>query len=773
MEANESGFMDPCQVPANDRRFYLIAICGTSFSIVSCLENVIICYALLAKRKHRNSHFLYLALLAFSDGFLSFCYGPVIAMDIIKNYVKLLWLTRVWWYYVGPMLALCHVAMAWSCYLIILATIERYLVTTKAHSLNWVRTNRIKLIICSLIAALISKGTFIFEVELVQNGNCTGLTEFKPTLAAIVHNYFYGTIFKFYIRNLLTVFIPFFLLAYLNARILNILRQQHRSARMFRFAASDHKDKVRSASRTLVLVVFTYLISNVLNVAVTAWEHIDMDSVELQWEFYEWCTDIISVLTVAGCALRLPIYWMCNEEIRLAVESAVRRLPSRIWGAPKQLYNQTQRMTRARKQQHNQIGTEFDTIAVAIACSVMKQHSRLIEFSNAQSRQVSRQNSKQKDADSERRLTIGIDDDDDDDDEEETKAIKLKSGRSLENDSSSAMSALCNDSIGVSLVPTISDYFNGAGPVIVSLTALAGFFTLGTIVLFGAHYIAISKWVTDDERQAALIQLAALFPVTTVLGFIGLCVPRTLTIMKTFVLLFFMRTLFVFAGFVRCLFGGRRKMSQKLLHTSTVISYQSRPCCCCCRCLPSKVQPTERNLALTEWIILQAPVIRFLLIFLALIEISERGGFQRAWVAQASNLLTVVSSLLAMYGCTVLTTVADTYLREYHVAKTFRLLHLNIIVFQLQGGIFELLASFNVIQDDDFLNKQTKTNIYTNVLLSLEMLLISAYVTIAIHPEKNATFDRHPTRPDSNAHLQQPAARSITMSNKRFAYESI
>lgn len=101
------------------------------------------------------------------------------------------------------------------------------------------------------------------------------------------------------------------------------------------------------------MVVFTYLISNVLNVAVTAWEHIDMSSVEQQWEFYEWCTDIISVLTVAGCALRLPIYWACNEEIRLAVESGLRHLPSRLWGGPKLLYNQTQRMTRPRSNTHS------------------------------------------------------------------------------------------------------------------------------------------------------------------------------------------------------------------------------------------------------------------------------------------------------------------------------------------------------------------------------------------------------------------------------------
>uniref|UniRef100_A0AC34RHK0 G-protein coupled receptors family 1 profile domain-containing protein n=1 Tax=Panagrolaimus sp. JU765 TaxID=591449 RepID=A0AC34RHK0_9BILA len=145
--------------------------------------------------------------------------------------------------------------------------------------------------------SMILRGTEIFEYTLKKNGNCTGLTEYEPVLTDLVNDYFYGTLFRFYARNILTVFVPFALLAYLNTRIVHTLRKQQRSASMFRFGSSEHKLKIRSATRLLVLIVFSYLIANVLNVIITAWEYIDFESTQnaTAFEIYEILTDIISV----------------------------------------------------------------------------------------------------------------------------------------------------------------------------------------------------------------------------------------------------------------------------------------------------------------------------------------------------------------------------------------------------------------------------------------------------------------------------------------------
>lgn len=68
------------------------------------------------------------------------------------------------------------------------------------------------------------------------------MTEAEPDLNQnLVGNWLYGTLFRFYLRNIATVFIPFFLLAYLNICIVTTLRRQQRSAAMFRIGASEHK----------------------------------------------------------------------------------------------------------------------------------------------------------------------------------------------------------------------------------------------------------------------------------------------------------------------------------------------------------------------------------------------------------------------------------------------------------------------------------------------------------------------------------------------------
>ncbi|RCN35807.1 hypothetical protein ANCCAN_18323 [Ancylostoma caninum] len=95
---------DLCGVEITDHRFYM-SVAGTVLSFVSLFCNLLIAKVLCSSR---HAHFFFLALLAMSDSFLSFMYGPVIALDIIKDRLQILWLTRLYWWYVGPLLSLCQ-----------------------------------------------------------------------------------------------------------------------------------------------------------------------------------------------------------------------------------------------------------------------------------------------------------------------------------------------------------------------------------------------------------------------------------------------------------------------------------------------------------------------------------------------------------------------------------------------------------------------------------------------------------------------------------------
>ncbi|KHN78793.1 hypothetical protein Tcan_10153 [Toxocara canis] len=433
---------DECELPEDlDRRWYLVAVAGTSLSFISLFSNLLIARALLTRRR---SHFFFLGLLAVSDSFLSFCYGPVIAMDIIKNRVQAIWLNRLWWSYIGPLLALCHVSMTFSCFLIILATIERYLITRKSKYLQKFRTSRGALATFMFTLALVVRGTAVFEIEVKRNANCTGLTEYEPMLTPLVSTWLYGTVFRFYLRNILTVFIPFALLAYLNVRIvatlraqrrkaamfkfacsehkvkrnanctglteyepmltplvstwlygtvfrfylrniltvfipfallayLNVrivatLRAQRRKAAMFKFACSEHKMKIRSATRLTVFIVCSYLMANVLNVLITAWEYVDFESAMTADNFwiYELCTDVISVLYVFTCATRLLVYMLCNKEIRIAIIETIC-----CYMKDNAKYCAVDERPATKRNENARIGTEFDDLAIRIARRMM------------------------------------------------------------------------------------------------------------------------------------------------------------------------------------------------------------------------------------------------------------------------------------------------------------------------------------------------------------------------------------------------------------------
>ncbi|KAK6051942.1 hypothetical protein COOONC_10553 [Cooperia oncophora] len=150
------------------------------------------------------------------------------------------------------------------------------------------------------------------------------VNEYYVDMTLINSKPLYGTVYRFWIRNIVTVFVPFFLLTLINFRTLVSLKAQLKQAKendTRRFSMRcESKSKVRSATWTLLLVCLLYLLANLPNVIVTAWEFIDMKS--LQTEFYEiymFSTDLVSLLVVTACAMRLPIYMLCNPELRRVV----------------------------------------------------------------------------------------------------------------------------------------------------------------------------------------------------------------------------------------------------------------------------------------------------------------------------------------------------------------------------------------------------------------------------------------------------------------------
>lgn len=127
--------------------------------------------------------------------------------------------------------------------------------------------------------------------------------EYYVDVTDITKSVWYGTIYKFWIRNIATVFLPFALLLLINLGIVLELRSQmqhafgnrsrrrfslrmqsrvchHRKHQIWLISKEIFQTNVRQATATMLFICVIYLISNVVNVFITAWEFIDIESLQ-------------------------------------------------------------------------------------------------------------------------------------------------------------------------------------------------------------------------------------------------------------------------------------------------------------------------------------------------------------------------------------------------------------------------------------------------------------------------------------------------------------
>lgn len=143
------------------------------------------------------------------------------------------------------------------------------------------------------------------------------MREYQLNLSALARYEIYGY-WRVHFRTIVTILIPFFSLAFINIRIVLVLsKNEFKFLHSTKLSDAKRKSAVRNATRTMVFIVFTYLLSNVLNVIIIIWEYIDMDMLTQQFEtFYMFAVDVVSLSTIIFGALRLPIYVICQANLR-------------------------------------------------------------------------------------------------------------------------------------------------------------------------------------------------------------------------------------------------------------------------------------------------------------------------------------------------------------------------------------------------------------------------------------------------------------------------
>ncbi|KAK6747419.1 hypothetical protein RB195_000548 [Necator americanus] len=141
-----------------------------------------------------------------------------------------------------------------------------------------------------IFSAIIMKGSIYFELELHTFPYCRAFSNLRLDLSEITRSDIYKTVWMFWCRNFLNVFLPFSLLLMLNwATIANLnknskdfiaeVREVKRIEQLPTLLPGGAKAplvmrKKKDATRTLAALVTIYLLTNTLNLLLTIMEFI-------------------------------------------------------------------------------------------------------------------------------------------------------------------------------------------------------------------------------------------------------------------------------------------------------------------------------------------------------------------------------------------------------------------------------------------------------------------------------------------------------------------
>ncbi len=87
------------------------------------------------------------------------------------------------------------------------------------------------------------------------------------------------------------------------------------------------RQRLKSATKTMIVIVMSYLICNSLRLVLTFWENISPETLKSEnFKFYSLGGDVVSLLTAINASWKLIIYYTCNPKIRKEVQLLARKI---------------------------------------------------------------------------------------------------------------------------------------------------------------------------------------------------------------------------------------------------------------------------------------------------------------------------------------------------------------------------------------------------------------------------------------------------------------
>uniref|UniRef100_A0A915EBD0 Organic solute transporter alpha-like protein n=1 Tax=Ditylenchus dipsaci TaxID=166011 RepID=A0A915EBD0_9BILA len=270
--------------------------------------------------------------------------------------------------------------------------------------------------------------------------------------------------------------------------------------------------------------------------------------------------------------------------------------------------------------------------------------------------------------------------------------------------------------------PSASTFMHNLQPFQVVFLAIGSPLTLAVFGLAFLQFYYVWMLISSEERRNNLYFLISLLPVSTACCLIGMFCPG-------------LQCFYLHLAFCR------QALSQLLTEKRQMISFQSPPFCCCLFCLP-KAHPSEANLMKLEWIVLQAPIVRLVIVFGQVIAVAEQRENALKWL-HLFDLASSASLLLAIFGIHTLARVTSQQLSQYGFSGIFRIVDVALLFYSAQQPILfqNILLRFGVIHCGPLLSPQDNARFICNFVIIVQFFLLSLFSTFLVSPRRNNLFD--------------------------------
>ncbi|XP_048761786.1 organic solute transporter subunit alpha-like [Ostrea edulis] len=303
-------------------------------------------------------------------------------------------------------------------------------------------------------------------------------------------------------------------------------------------------------------------------------------------------------------------------------------------------------------------------------------------------------------------------------------------------------------------------------PAILGLTITAAVMCLTTVVLYFETFKFIHghghlQGIKINKHKVLI--MVGLYPLVSCACMLSLVLPRTTMIAELMIAMYMSLCILMFVRLVVDYMGGFKAVCKEMEGES--MSFRTPPCCCCCCCPGLRKQTVNRlNLKRVNLMTLQGAVIRPIITVIAMILWADERyilGEDMSPTAASMyiNLFGAVSSLVSMWAMTVTFRTLKDRLQDYKIGMKFAALQLTIVVVNIQGSVFQILARYNIPECVRVLSSTVRAYRSNYFLLVLEMLLLMIFARFAfkrkeeIYMSQNAEVNKTDKQPELQTQL--------------------